>query len=73
MKTKLVVALSFCLLSSTAIFAQEWSKNKKAVMKSVEKHKEELISISDKIWEAAEIAFQEGESSKLLLIYRAWM
>jgi aminobenzoyl-glutamate utilization protein B len=69
MKTKLVVALSFCLLSSTAIFAQEWSKNKKAVMKSVEKHKEELISISDKIWEAAEIAFQEGESSKLLADY----
>lgn len=49
--------------------AQKMSKNKKAVIESVEKHKAELIKISDAIWAAAETAFEESESSKILADY----
>lgn len=61
--------LILVLLNSTATFAQKMSKNKKAVIESVEKHKVELIKISDAIWAAAETAFEETESSKILADY----
>lgn len=61
--------LVLVLLNSTATFAQKMSKNKKAVIESVEKHKVELIKISDAIWAAAETAFEETESSKILADY----
>ncbi|MFP2996540.1 amidohydrolase [Spongiivirga sp. MCCC 1A20706] len=69
MKTKSI--LMVCLLFGlyTTGFAQKWTKNKKAVKQSVENHKTDLIAISDQIWEAAEIAFQEKKSSKLLADY----
>lgn len=66
MKTRLSIILGFCLLITTTSFGQKWSKNKKAVKQSVENHKADLINLSDQIWEAAEIAFQEEKSSKLL-------
>lgn len=49
--------------------AQKLSKNKKALIKSVEKHKQALIKISDAIWAAAETAFEETQSSKILSDY----
>lgn len=49
--------------------AQKMSKNKKAVIASVEKHKTELIQISDSIWAAAETAFEESKSFKILADY----
>lgn len=49
--------------------AQRMSKTKKAVVASVEAHKEALIGISDSIWAVAETAFDEDISSKLLADY----
>ena len=45
------------------------SKNKKEIIASVERQKEKLIEISDKIWDAAETSLQEFKSSKLLADY----
>jgi len=57
------------LLLTFSVSAQKMSKNKKAAIASVEKHKAELIKISDAIWAAAETAFEESESSKILADY----
>jgi len=65
-KIVLPVVLLFFVAS---VSAQKMSKNKKAVMASVEKHKAELIEISDAIWAAAETAFNEKESAKILADY----
>ncbi|MBW8241652.1 amidohydrolase [Muricauda oceani] len=56
-------------LVSLNLSAQKMSKDKKAVVASVEKHKENLIKISDSIWALAETAFEESISSKLLADY----
>lgn len=56
-------------LLSLNIAAQKMSKDKKALVASVEKHKENLIKISDSIWAMAETAFEETGSSKLLADY----
>ena len=45
------------------------SKNKKAIINSLEAHKDRLIEISDNIWEAAEPALLEFKSSKYLSDY----
>ncbi|MDF0708404.1 amidohydrolase [Flagellimonas okinawensis] len=49
--------------------AQKMTKDKKAVVASVEKHKENLIKISDSIWALAETAFEESISAELLADY----
>jgi aminobenzoyl-glutamate utilization protein B len=49
--------------------SQKLSKNKKALLTSIEKHQSALISISDNIWALAETAFEETESSKILSDY----
>ncbi len=64
-KCTLVILLMFTF----SISAQKMTKNKKAAIASVEKHKEKLIKISDSIWAAAEIAFQESKSSEILAQY----
>nr|WP_321413091.1 amidohydrolase [uncultured Allomuricauda sp.] len=56
-------------LVSLNLSAQKMSKDKKAVVASVEKHKENLIKISDSIWALAETAFEESISSELLADY----
>ncbi len=43
--------------------------NKKSVIQSVDSHQEELIRLSDQIWEFAETALLEHKSSKLLADY----
>jgi len=45
------------------------SPNKKSVIQSVETRGGEMTGISDKIWAAAETAFNESQSSKLLADY----
>ena len=59
------------LLSFGVTFAQKkkLSKNKKALIASVEKHKAELIRISDQIWSSAETAFEEIKSAEILASY----
>jgi aminobenzoyl-glutamate utilization protein B len=48
---------------------QKISANKKAAMQSVDNHTQEMTGVSDKIWAAAETAFNESQSSKLLADY----
>ena len=43
--------------------------NKTAIMASVEKHQQELISLSDQVWGFAETAMKETKSSKVLADY----
>ena len=58
------------LFVSITSYAQKgMSKNKKAILTSVEKHKNELIKISDDIWGLAETAFEETKSAEILASY----
>ena len=68
MKKVLTLAL-LLLLASFPSFAQRPGKNKQAVISAVEKHKAELIRISDSIWALAETAFNEKGSAELLANY----
>ena len=45
------------------------SANKKQILASVEKHQQELISLSDQVWGFAETAMKETKSSKVLADY----
>jgi len=45
------------------------SKQKKAVIASIEKHQSDLIRLSDEIWSLAETAFNETASAELLANY----
>ena len=56
-------------VSITSFAQKEMSKNKKALLTSVEKHKNELIKISDEIWGLAETAFEETKSAEILASY----
>lgn len=49
--------------------AQKMTKHKKEIVASIEKHKENLIQISDSIWALAETAFEESISAELLADY----
>ncbi|HHC80746.1 MAG TPA: amidohydrolase [Flavobacteriia bacterium] len=70
MKTKLFL-LGLCCMLSLHLNAQQKKlpKNKAKITASVEKHKADLIKISDEIWAYAETAFEESNSSKLLADY----
>lgn len=69
MKMKNLLFLGLCLGLLNTVHGQKMSKNKKEVIASVEKHKEQLIKISDSIWALAETAFDETESSRILADY----
>ena len=56
-------------LTLVPLNAQNKKTLKKEVIASVETQKDELITVSDKIWVAAEIAFQEKVSSQTLIDY----
>jgi len=59
------------LTTLTIISAQSQSTNKlkKELLNSIEQKKDELTSLSDKIWEAAEVAFRENKSAEYLIEY----
>ncbi len=63
------VCFFFLLFVSTITWAQDPSKNKSAVVASVDKHQKELTHLSDQVWSFAEIAFKEAQSSKVLADY----
>jgi aminobenzoyl-glutamate utilization protein B len=60
-----------CVICFVNAFAQtkKPDPNKEAVIQSVNKHQQELIAISDKIWAYAETALKESKSSKELADY----
>ena len=65
------IKLSYILVLVCSItFSQnKLSKNKSSLLKSISNHENELINLSDKIWEAAETAFEETKSAELLAFY----
>jgi aminobenzoyl-glutamate utilization protein B len=67
MKNTMLMSLTLLLCLGT--YAQKMGKNKQAVISSVEKHKENLIAVSDSIWAHAEIAFEESKSAEVLASY----
>ncbi len=69
MKNILQLCLLTLFLSSGWIQGQNLSKNKKRLLKSIEKHQNKLIEISDEIWGLAETAFEETSSAKILADY----
>lgn len=69
MTTKILV-LTLAIFSVGLSFSQnQLNDTKKAIIASVEKHKANLIQISDEIWSLAETAFEETQSSKILADY----
>ncbi len=58
-----VIGLTFLLNS------QSVNKLKKDLLNSIEEKTLELTSLSDKIWEAAEVAFREDKSAEYLIEY----
>ncbi len=66
---KKITLLITLLLFVVSLNAQKMSKNKKIIVASVEKHKADLIKISDSIWAAAETAFEETKSAEILAKY----
>jgi len=69
MRIKAFLVLTLCLVISTSSAQKKMSETKKAIIASVEKHKSNLIKISDAIWALAETAFEENQSSKILSDY----
>ncbi len=69
MKTKLLLIATLSFAITTSFSQKKIGKTKKAIISSVENHKEDLINISDEIWSLAETAFEENKSSKLLADY----
>ena len=67
MKHYLVTAL--LLLAAASASSQKMSKAKRAVMASVDTHRNELVALSDSVWALAETAFQETGSADLLADY----
>jgi aminobenzoyl-glutamate utilization protein B len=64
-----VALLSVALLFAPASTLGSDLKTKEAAVSSIEKHKAELINLSDQIWGFAETALRETRSSKLLADY----
>jgi len=62
-------SLLCCLFFVGVLNAQEWSENKKAIVASVDKHKTNLIDLSQQIWSNAELAFEEFKSAEALASY----
>ena len=68
---KKIISLCFLalFLSPGILQSQNLTKNKKELLKSIEKHRTNLIEISDEIWNLAETAFEENASAKILADY----
>ena len=68
--SKLIKVLILAFVFIPGAFSKDkLSKNKKEIIGSIERQKDRLIEISDKIWEAAETSLQEFKSSKYLSDY----
>jgi aminobenzoyl-glutamate utilization protein B len=67
MKTKILLPF-FCFFF-LGLSAQKINKTKKQIIAAVDTHSQELIALSDSIWNYAETALVETKSSKLLADY----
>ena len=66
---KKFLTLLVLTLSYGNTHAQSTNKLKKELLSSIEQRSNDLISISDNIWKAAEVAFREEESAEYLIDY----
>ena len=64
-----ILSILTFLLATSINHSQELDETKKNIISSIENHQSEIIKISDQIWELAELAFNEYESSKILSDY----
>lgn len=70
MNLKSLLFISVFLFFTTSILSQKNDiKLKQEILKSVSKHQQELIKLSDEIWGFAETALKEYKSSKVLADY----
>jgi aminobenzoyl-glutamate utilization protein B len=69
MKVSHLILLFITITLSATAQSKKGGAAKDEVIKSVETHKQELISISDAIWSYAETALREHKSSKALADY----
>ena len=54
-------------IGTQIIHAQTKTRIKKEITKSIDKHQDEMIAVSDQIWEAAETSLEEYKSSDYLI------
>ena len=66
---KKFIPILFLTLSTFTLYSQSVNKLKKELLNSLEQKSSELISVSDNIWEAAEVAFREHKSADYLIKY----
>ena len=62
--TILLISISFVTVQSQSV-----NKLKKELLSSIDQKTSDLTSLSDKIWEAAEVAFREDKSAEYLMEY----
>ena len=62
--TILLICISFVTVQSQSV-----NKLKKELLSSIDQKTSDLTSLSDKIWEAAEVAFREDKSAEYLMEY----
>ena len=66
---KKLLSILFIVGSTFLANSQSANKLKKELLNSIEQKSSELTALSDKIWEAAEVAFREEKSSEYLIKY----
>ena len=66
---KKFIPILFLTLSTFTLYSQSVNKLKKELLNSLEQKSSALISVSNKIWEAAEVAFREEKSAEFLIQY----
>ncbi|MBL0741874.1 amidohydrolase [Chryseolinea lacunae] len=69
MKRLLCLWLMTIVMSSAIAQTKKINPNKDAVIKSIDKHQQELIKVSDEVWAYAETALKEDKSAKALADY----
>ena len=62
-----LLSIVFVIGSTFLLNSQSVNKLKKDLLNSIEEKTLELTSLSDKIWEAAEVAFREDKSAEYLI------
>lgn len=66
---KKLLTIIFIVGSTFIVNSQSANKLKKELLNSIEQKSSELTALSDKIWEAAEVAFREEKSAEYLIKY----
>ena len=66
---KKFLTILFATITIVSVQSQSANKLKKELLNSIEQKTTELTTLSDNIWEAAEVAFREDKSAEYLIEY----